>query len=318
MIHTNANELKFLGSGVNWMPLCGQLALWLGGYYSVLPEGMRVSVTATEPGRSIFDGCRETARGDYHVAITTPDWIARLAVDGAAPFDEKLPLRALANFPHNDRMVFAVRRDTGLSSFQDIKARKFPLRVSTPLRETNHSGAWCAEKVMNAYGFGFADIESWGGEVLRDRPRMLSGAGAPVSADFDAVFDEAIMTLRWKKLTEQNDLRFLRIDDDVMARFEQQGWRRGVLSKGLFRGLDEDVQTLDFSGWLMYGAQQLPDDLAYFVVMAIDEQKEAINRIMDRPGSGLTSKIDMRELCRNLPIPLHPGAERYYREKGYL
>lgn len=312
------NEFRFLGSGVNWMPLCGQLALWLGGYYSVLPAGTRVSVTAMEPGRSIFDGCRETAAGNYHVAITTPDWIARLAVDGADPFDAPLPLRAIANFPHNDRMVFAVRKETGITSFRDLAAKKFPLRVSTPLRETNHSGAWCAEKVMNAYGFGFDDIERWGGEVLRDRPRMLSGAGAPVSEEFDAVFDEAIMTLRWKKLTEQNDLRFLPVDDDVMARFTQRGWKRGTLAKGLFRGLDEDVPTLDFSGWLMYCAAALPDDFAYWVVMAIDEQKEAIQRSMDRPGSGLTGKIEIRNLCRDLPVPLHPGAERYYREKGYL
>ena len=313
-----AGELKFLGSGVNWMPLCGQLALWLGGYYSVLPQGTRVSVTATEPGRSIFDGCRETAAGDYHVAITTPDWVAKLALDGAEPFDKPLPLRAIANYPHNDRMVFAVRKETGIRSFRDILERKYPLRVSTPLRETNHSGSWCAEKVMNAYGFGFDDIEAWGGKVLRDRPRMLSGAGAPVSDDFDAIFDEAIMTLRWKKLTSEHDMVFLPIDDDVMARFEQQGWRRGTLTKGLFPGLDEDVQTLDFSGWLMYCAAHLPDDFAYFVTMAIDEQKEAINRVMDRPGSGLTGKIDMRQLCRDLPIPLHPGAERYYRKKNYL
>lgn len=311
-------DFRFLGSGVNWMPLCGQLALWLGGYYSVLPQGSRVSVTAIEPGRSIFDGCRDTAAGDYHIAITTPDWIARLAVDGVEPFERKLPLRAIANFPHDDRMVFAVRKQTGIRSFEDIKARKYPLRVSTPLRETNHSGAWAAEKVMNAYGFGFDDIEAWGGEVLRDRPRMLSGAGAPASEGFDAVFDEAIMTLRWKKLTQENDLVFLPVDESVLARVEQQGWRRGMLSKGLFRGLEQDTPTIDFSGWLMYCAEGLDEELAYFTVMAIDEQKDAIQRVMDRPGSGLTGKIDMRRLGRELPIPLHPGAERYYREKGYL
>ena len=315
---SEALELKFLGSGVNWMPLCGQLALWLGGYYSVLGEGARVSVTAMEPGRSIFDGCHAVANGQYHTAITTPSWIARLAVNGNAPFAKPLPLRAIANFPHNDRMVFAVRKETGIKSFEDIRDKKYPLRVSTTLLETNHPASWCAEQVMKAYGFCFADIESWGGKVLRDRPRMLSGGGAPVSEDFDAIFDEAIMTLRWKKLTAEHDLAFLPVDDAILKRLGQQGWECGVLSKGLFRGIEADIPTLDFSGWLMYCAEELADDLAYFIVMAIDEQKEAINRVMDRPGSGMTSKIDMRALAQNTPVPLHPGAERYYREKGYL
>src|SRR5262249_34219288 len=144
------------------------------------------------------------------------------------------------------RMVFAVRRETGIASLADIKRRQYPLRVSTPLRETRHVAAWCAEEVLKGYGFDFDDIESWGGEILRDRPRMLSGAGAPVTEEFDAVFDEAIMTLRWKKLTESYDLNFLPVDEPILAAKEQRGWKRGSLKKGLFRGLDEDVPTFDF------------------------------------------------------------------------
>jgi TRAP-type uncharacterized transport system substrate-binding protein len=311
-------EFKFLGSGVNWAPLCSQLALWLSGYYSVLPEGSLASVTCMEPGRSIFDGPQLIARGDYHVAITTPAFVGRLAAKGLPPFERALPLAAIANFPHDDRMVFAVRRETGIASFEDIRAKKYPLRISTPMRETRHPAVWCAEEVLKAYGFDFDDVERWGGKLLRDRPRMLSGKGAAVTEDFTAIFDEAIMTLRWKRLTEQYDLAFLPVDAGVLAEKERAGWDRGVLAKGLFRGVDADVATFDFSGWLMYCAADLADELAYFTVMAIDEQQEAINRARERPGAGLTSNIDMRRLATGLPIPLHPGAERYYREKGYL
>jgi uncharacterized protein len=315
---TEAIDLKFLGSGLNWMPLCGQLALWLAGYYSVLPPGSTSSVTASEPGRSIFNGVDGVLRGDYHIAITTRSWVGRLAVEGLPPFDRPKPLRALANFPHDDCMVFAVRRETGITSLKDIKERKYPLRVSTAMRETRHVAVWAAEEVMRAYGYDLDDIEAWGGKILRDRPRTLSGGGAPVSEEFDAVFDEAIMTLRWKKLTEQHDLVFLPVDKPVISAMQQRGWDPGFLRKGYFRGVDEDVPTFDFSGWLMYCAEELSDELAYFVVMAIDEQKESIQRIMNRPGAGLTGKIEMDKLCKGLPIPLHPGAERYYREKGYL
>ena len=50
-------EFKFLGSGVNWAPLCGQLALWLSGYYSVLPAGSlaRLAKLSIERGRAGFN-----------------------------------------------------------------------------------------------------------------------------------------------------------------------------------------------------------------------------------------------------------------------
>ena len=62
----------------------------------------------------------------------------------------------------------------------------------------------------------------------------------------------------------------------------------------------------------------MDEELAYFTIRAIDEQKTFIDRIFEIPLGGLTSQVDMREIARGLPLPLHPGAERYYREKGYL
>ena len=314
---TGPIDLKMLGSGVNWMPLMGQLAIWLAGYYSVLPEGSTCSVTAGEPGRTCFDGLLDVAEGKYHVAVTTPTSVGALGYRGLSPFDRKLPLRAIASFPHDDRMLFAVKKSTGLTSFADIRERRYPLRVSTPLRETRHPAAWIAQRVLQLHGLDFETIESWGGEVLRDRPRMLSGP-AEETAPFDAVFDEAIMTLRWKRLTEDHDIHFLPIEEGAMRQLEEEGWLRKVLPKGRLRGVEQDLDCVDFSGWLAFCHEDLPEQIAYWIVMAIDAQRGSIERIANRPGSGLTGPIDMSQLGRDLPLPLHPGAERYYREHGYL
>lgn len=312
-------HIRFLGGGQNWMSILTRVSLGLGGYYSVLPEDSSVSVTTREPGSNCFEAPIRVARGEYDMAITTPYWVGNLAVEGREPYTEKLPLCSLAQFAHKDMLVFAVRRETGITSLRDIKDRKYPLKVSTPLRETKHPGVWCAEKVMEEYGFGYDDIESWGGKVLRDRPRNQKLASAKaVSDEFDAVFDEAIMTNRWKNLTTQYNIRFLSIDEEILQRLEKKGWRRGVLPKGTFRGVDEDVQGIDFSGWYMFCRQDMNEEIAYHTVRAIDEQKEMIDAWFPDPTSGMTSPVDMRQLCRNLPLPLHPGAERYYREKGYL
>jgi TRAP-type uncharacterized transport system substrate-binding protein len=304
-------DVKFLGGGQNW--------LGLNGYYSPLPAGSSVSVTTREPGSNCFEAPELVARGDFHIAMTTPFWVGKLATEGLAPYSKKLPLCSLGGFAHQDMLVFAVRRETGITSIADIRDKKYPLRVSTPVRESRHPAVWCAERILEEYGFGLDDIESWGGKVLRDRPRNQKLPGAvPVSDEFEAIFDEAIMTNRWKNLTTKYDLRFLPIDEPILQRLRQQGWQTGVLKKGTFRGVDEDVPGIDFTGWYLFCRQDIDDELAYLTVKAIDGQQHEINALFPDPTSGMTAPVDMRAMCRGLPLPLHPGAERYYREMGYL
>ncbi len=312
-------DVKLLGGGQNWMMICSRIALGLDGYYSELPPGSTVSVTTRDPGRNCFDAPELVASGQYHMAISTPGWVGRLAAHGEKPFRDRLPLCSLALFPHDDRLAFAVKRDTGLQSIGEIKERRYPLRVSTPPRESRHPGVWGAEQVLEEYGFTFEDIESWGGKVLRDRPRNQNLPGtAPVTPQFDALFDEAIMTRRWKTITEQYDINFLPVEEDVLESLVKKGWDRGVISKGRLRGVEKDIPAVDFSGWWFFCRNDMDGELAYLTIKAIDEQKSFINEMFKDPYSGMSGEIVMDKIGRDVPVPLHPGAEVYYREKGYL
>jgi len=168
----------------------------MGNYDSPLPKGSKVSVTTLDPGSSIFTGPELVAAGDYDFAITTPAWVGRAAVEGNAPFTSPLPLRAIACFPHDDRMVLAVRRETGITTIREILERRYPLRISTPVRASRHVGVWLPEQILKLYGFDYDDIISWGGQLLHDRPKLVDvePGMVPVDPTFDAIFDEAIMT----------------------------------------------------------------------------------------------------------------------------
>lgn len=312
-------DVKILGGGGNWIGLGGKIALGLDGYYSRLPKGSTVAVITSEPGLMCLEGPKWVAERKVDMAITTPDWFVKLALEGKPPFTRPLPLRMLAIFPHDDRMVFAVKRETQLRTLADIKERKYPLKLSTLPRTSWHPALWGAETVMAEYGITLDNIVEWGGTLLGDRPRFMNIAGVKaVTEGFDAVFDEAIMTRRWKTLTEENDLKFLPIDREVMKRLEAKGWKAGTLSKGTFRGLDEDVPAVDFSNWALYCHADMQDELAYMTIEAIDEQKVEIKNLYPDPHAAMTGPVDMTKIGRNSPVPLHPGAERYYREKGYL
>jgi hypothetical protein len=67
------------------------------------------------------------------------------------------------------------------------------------------------------------------------------------------------MTNRWKRIFSQYRMRVLPIEEDVLRHFEGQGYWRGKIAAGRLPGLDHDVPTIDFTGWLLFCREDLPD-----------------------------------------------------------
>jgi TRAP-type uncharacterized transport system substrate-binding protein len=94
------------------------------------------------------------------------------------------------------------------------------------------------------------------------------------------------------------------------------GYRPAVMSKSRFPGLSQEIQTLDFSGWPMAVRADMPAEVAYALCEAVEKSKDLIPTDNFKP-------LDVAQLCANdeeapYDVPLHPGAERFYRERGYL
>ena len=81
---------------------------------------------------------------------------------------------------------------------------------------------------------------------------------------------------------------------------------------GLLKGVDRAIPTVARSGEAIFARADTPDQAAYDAAKAIDDHRLAL-RWYIRPYS-----YDSRTAWKNFSVPLHPGAERYYREKGYL
>ena len=189
----------------------------------------------------------EVASGKTQFAIINPSMILKLAALGSAPFNEPLPLSAIAVLPSSDQMVFAVAAETELTSFADIRARRFPLKVS--LRgQPDHSLHIIMNHVAAAAGFTLEDIVSWGGEVRYDRGMSYgpNRIGAVQRGEIHAIFDEGAST--WGNMALELGMKFLSLDETLLTRLESIGLRRGLIEKEYFPKLPTDVPTLDFSG----------------------------------------------------------------------
>lgn len=261
------------------------------------------------------DAIDEVARREVDIAAINPGSPLTLAYRGTGPFKEPIPVRAITVIPSLDWLGFAVMPSTGLTSVADIKSRKYPLRVSIRAQE-NHSLHFFLDEVFKLYGFSIQDIVSWGGTVERD-------TGMPFEADrfaklkngtVEAIFDEAVTKFIPPAL--ELGARFLPIEAPQFKQLGDMGFRMSVIPKRMFPGLPADIPALDFSGWPVFTHVDVDEEFIYDYCRALDARRGSV--AWEEPGP-----LPLERMCRDTPegpldIPLHPGAERYWREVGYL
>jgi TRAP transporter TAXI family solute receptor len=252
------------------------------------------------------------------IAYVNPSAMVTMAYRGKGYYKQKMPLRVLASFPSWDRIAIVVSKDLGVKSLHDVARRKIPLRVSTRFSGVNNGTYYTISAILWLYGLSFERIKRWGGQV-QECPRPFSPERLKSIAkhSINAVFDEGISTIGgWLDQALENGYDILPLEPDIVKNLEQLGYSRSVLPKSRYPQLKEDVMSIDFSGWSLVTHRWLPDSVAYAAIETIDERQRLIPVDDDQP-------LDMRNLCRStekcpLQIPLHPGAEKYYKEKGYL
>jgi TRAP-type uncharacterized transport system substrate-binding protein len=228
-------------------------------------------------------------------------------------------LRALAVFPSHDVVAFAVHESTGITSLSQIKQERFPLKLSTrrvaQSDPKENSTMFTVMAALRCAGFTLADVQKWGGKIqLTARPSDPLRRATIASGAINAIFDEGIKS--WGQTALDNGFRYLPVDGAVLRPLAAMGYRSVMMSKLGFRGMSEDVQTLDFSGWPMIVRADMRHDVAYALCEAIEKRKDVIPTDNYKP-------LDIAQLCANdeeapYDVPLHPGAKRFYRERGYL
>ncbi|WP_019068891.1 TAXI family TRAP transporter solute-binding subunit [Streptomyces hokutonensis] len=327
-------EVRLLTSGANWLRVGSMIGLGLTGYNSPLPEGSSVSIHTIDTGKSCMRGMQLVDDGTYDFGMTSPPWLAKAAADGVTAFgltDRPLNLRAVCVFPHFDQLALAVRADLGITSLRQIFEEKIPLRISTGPTHLGHPLGWVMDLLYDEYGVSVEDIEGWGGTVSSGERQLnflevtdggLTGRAALLAdGKLDAVFDEGIMSKSWLELAEAVPMTFLPVEDEVLSSLEAKyGARRTVLPAGRLPGIGSDVPTIDFAGWMLYCRADVDDELVLLALQGLEQQLPQMETLFESQGAhkGLSEPVDLAKTWQNAELPLHPGAERFYRSRGYM
>ena len=259
-----------------------------------------------------LDGAKLVANGKLDLVWLNPSIIPSMAVRGVGPFRKPAPLRALAVFPSWDRLVIAVSPRLGVHSMEELIAKKPKMNVSIAV---NDCVDFAIKFLLKAHGISRRDFTKWGGtvdEVVRpSNPHRREGI---VSGTLDMVIDEGMDS--WGDVAVEHGMIFLSYSEAVLKKLEEYGFQRARLDHGRIAGINEPTTVVDFSGWPIVVHEKFPLELAYHIAAVLGKIREEI-------PYDATEIPSMKQLCSNseagpLDFPLHPGAEKYYRENGYL
>jgi TRAP transporter TAXI family solute receptor len=218
-------------------------------------------------------------------------------------------LRLIAKIEDPSYLLIAVKADSGVTDLSQFAAEKRPVVVLG-------GGSPITQPVLDYYGLTQDAVTSWGGTFLN-----ATIYGQVDDPQFDIVITENASPTNnpesayWTKITQKQNLRFLDPPEAVLealANDKTLGVTQAVVKWGFLRGVDRPIPTVARTGHVVFARDDMPEQAAYDAAKAIDEHRADLKWFI-RPYS-----YDSRTAFRSLDVPLHPGAERFYREAGYL
>lgn len=285
------------GTGGTYYPLGGMLAQLISNT-AELPD-TKLSATA-ETGNASVANAQLLGRGEIESAFVAAD-ILDAAYRGVNQFSDGAleNLRAIgALYPETVQLV--VRADSGIEKFEDLKGKS--ISSGAP-----GSGQWqLLGDLLVAHGMVREDVTEDFSSFAQSVDKIKDGnldaslitAGLPTSSVTD--------------LANGHDIRVIPLHGPAIAKLQetQPYYANAVIPAGSYKGMDADVDTLAVRAiWATHA--EVPDDVIYAVTKALYENTETLGQVHP-----MGQQISLDKALESVSIPVHPGAEKYYAEKG--
>jgi TRAP transporter TAXI family solute receptor len=263
------------------------------------------------PGAGI-QNMTKLQQGETEIAWGLPPFIAA-SYNGLDPYkDNHADMRLVMNGLGFVHIQFCVPADYPARSIREVFEKKGPITIGTT--PPGGSDEWVMRKVFEFYKTTYPDVRSRGGKVIlvsysdlvtqyRDRNMDILFANLAVPG---AAIQEASLARKMKMLP---------MDGDLIKFMEGLGLSRGVVPKGSYKDVvnnDADIPTITMANTIVANAKVAPDVVNDFVKILLGNL-EAVRKV--HPAFKDFNPKDAVKLAN---VPLHPGAERAYRETGLL
>lgn len=288
------------GAGL-WFMLSNGIAESLNKSY----KGSIINIT---PGNTSSNILR--LRDNQAELILTHSNLAFMAHRGEGSFEEKHDkIRAVATF-YPSYAQFLLIEDREIYSVEEFFEKKPKLKISIgPSKSGTETGFLY---LLEAYGYTIEDLNNWGCTLFSknqtDSLNMISDGAIDGMFVISSAPNPSVVECSTNK-----DLILLEMDNEKIEYIVNNfGFTKGVIKGGLYKFADKDVESFS-SFTVLASSLDTPDETVYKVLKSINDNIDYIQAI----HSSL-SDLSPEYMANNQTIPMHPGAERYYKEIGLI
>lgn len=237
------------------------------------------------------------------------------ALEGKHGFNAPLPqLRALVG-GWDDYYLVPIARGTGYPADMAGFFKSVRPKATVTLLQRGSIGAFGGQQLLEIAGADEKALSTQGGRYEYGTFDMVKNRFSGGTGD---VFVQ-VATLGHPSITEiaqGTQITFLEPGKEVLDEMNKRyGWETKALPKGTFPGQDKDV-PLPSTTTVLFASTDMSPDLAYTIVKTICERTDKLRAAHKALASfDCADKTWTREATG---LPLHPGAEKYFRERGWL
>ena len=281
------------GTGGVYYPMGGGLAEVINSHV----EGY--SATAEVTGASV-ENMGLIATGDADLAIGLADTVAQ-AYSGTGRFEgqELSMVRGLASLYANMIHIVALE-GSGITTLDDLRGKRVSIGAPGSGTEVNTAA------ILEANGITYDDIDE-------QRLNFNETADALANGDIDAGFwSVGAPTSSILNLATTQDITIITLTEAQLAAAMEADptFALTTLPGGTYTGVDQDITVLGVPNVLTVSSE-MSDDLAYAITSAMFENIAEMQAV--HPAANQTT-VDFT--LSATPVPLHPGAIRYFEEIG--
>jgi TRAP transporter TAXI family solute receptor len=283
--------------GGSWYPLGSAMM-------SIVEKNLNIS-TSNGPGGGVGN-CKAVNGGRADLGWTYTH-TAYNAYSGRGKFKKKnTNLRHLMSL-YPGVFQIAVPKSSKIHSVADLKDKRIvPGKVG-------FSGTVIAEQVLKAHGITFDSIKKNGGQVnyvgYSDSAALMKDGHSDCYMAVTSCPQSTMIDLNFRP-----GIRFLPVDKQHMKKVlgMEPGLMATVIPKGAYKGVNADVPAVGTVTAIIIN-KDVSDDLAYKIVKTLYANFPELAKVKKKAIEASKPENAMM----GAGIPVHPGALRYYKEKGY-
>ncbi len=244
--------------------------------------------------------------GDLDLGVAQSDWQYH-AYNGTAP--DKFPdgkfenLRAVFSV-HPEPFTVVARADSGINSIDDLKGKR--VNIGNP--GSGQRGTM--EVLMDKMGWTMDDF------ALASELKSSEQSAALCDNKVDAiVFTVGHPNGSIKEATTSCDSKLINVDNDAAKGLANDNdfYAMATIPGGMYKGTDNDVMTFGV-GATFVSSSDTPEEVVYEITKAVFENFDRFKKM--HPAFANLKEENM--IKNNLSAPLHDGAAKYYKERGWM